>query len=299
MKKYCVILGTFLLLLFSCQQHTGNSQRTQSDSISVESVDSTMKKVAKDSCVVRIELYGTDGERFKFQKSVSLDSQIAKTDSDGVLNVVLPLGTFRLMVDGDSLDLLTKEYGGAEITEKVFVSYRTVKGRIMEKDGTPLRYLPVHLQTVVRTKSVSRKKWKTAISLEEVSFKTDSLGYYKTFVPETIHQATLRSGGLLVGTFTREEVMRYPTQNFLFVPFNVRNICGYSIPEYRFCLENREMGFSVDMGDFNSFCQQEEALETMQKVTLVGVGKSGRLVKTLRKRNGCFNVGEIRVCVQD
>ncbi len=299
MKRYCIILATFLLSLLSCQQHAENRQETQSDSILVESVDSTRRKIAKDSCVVRIELYGTDGERFRFPKTITLDTQMAKTDSNGVLNIVLPLGKFRLSVDGDSVDLSTREYGGAEITEKVFTSYRTVKGRIMEKDGTPLRYLPVHLQTVERKKTVGRKKWKTSISLEEVSFKTDSLGYYKTFVPETIHQATLRSGGLLVGTFTREEVFHYPTQNFLFAPFNVRNICGYSIPEYHFYLENKEMGFSVDMNDFKSFCHQEEALETMQKVTLVGVGKSGKIVKTLRKRNCCFNVGEIRVCVQD
>ncbi len=299
MKKYCIILSIILLFFFSCQQHTENSRNFQYDSIPVESVDSTKRKMAKDSCVVKIELYGTDGERFRFSKTITLDTQIAKTDSDGVLNIVLPLGKFRLMVDDDSLDLSTRECGGLEITEKVFTSYRTVRGRIMEKDGTPLRYLPVHLQTMVRTKTVGRKKWKTSVSLEEVSFKTDSLGYYKTYVPETIHQATMRSGGLYVGTFTREEVLRYPTQNFLFVPFNVRNICGYSIPEYHFYLENSEMGFSVDMHDFNSFCHQEEALESMQKITLVGVGKSGKIVKTLRKRNGCFNVGEIRVCVQD
>lgn len=299
MKKYSLISLLFLLSLFSCQQNAENTPNVQADSIAVEQIDSTEGKIAKDSCAVRIELYGMDGERFKFSKSISLDSQMIMTDSDGVLDLVLPLGIFRLAVDGDSLDLSTKSYGGTEIKEKIFTRYRTVRGRIMEKDGTPLRYLPVHLQTVVRTKPVGRKRWKTAVSLEEVSFKTDSLGYYRTYVPETIHQATLHSGGLLIGTFSREEALRYPTQNFLFTPFNVRNICGYHIPEYHFYIQNKETGLSVDMSDYQAFCEYESTLDSLQKVTLVGVGKSGKFARTLRKRNGVFGVGEIRVCVQD
>lgn len=290
----------FVCLSFlSCQHHENTGAGEELNAIITQSEDSIANAQRKDSCTLLIQLKGVDDRIIEKVMPISLNSNTdtikLRTDRKGRSEISVPLNLFSMVVDNDTFLIETTNCGGSELKEQITLPYRTIRGRIMDKEGTPLTQMPIHARIAHREK-INKRKFKIVNYENDLTFHTDSLGYYTFVVPSDAFLISLRSCGFLIGKISHEEMQKYPTQNFLFIPFKVKNICGYDIPQYHFYL-NREV--NVDMENHQDLFSMDDRLDTIKSIIVVGIGSQNKIVKRVVKRDAVFNVGEFRVCVND
>ncbi len=286
-------------MLFACQRGAEQPAASGQDSVAVaESVDSVDASVPKGSCRMVLVCRGVDGEPCVNLPLVLISENgvesNALTDGKGRFESFVGLGDFRVVVKTDTLDISTKAFSGTELVECVSVPCRTIRGRIMEKDGTPLQNMPLHIRTWEKDPTKGRRA-KQTLSPEEPFLKTDSLGYYKCALPENVSEIQIRSCGFQLGRIPRKEFLQYPVQNFLFIPFTVRNICSEFAPSYQFFIVTKE-GVRVDMQNRTELFAADSMLDSLPRASLVAVDGDENVVRKMSKRNGVFNLSVLSVC---
>ena len=304
MKKKADIVSfvAFLCIVSFVSCQNGAEEKQKEETTLVKSEEKEEQGLSKDSCHLFLEFKGVDGQIVEEELDVYMGEDLSslKLMSSPVMrrmDTIVRVGDYMVVVEEDTFHFPMNDYGGEVIHEDVILPYRTLKGRIMEVDGTPIAQMPLHLRISVREKGKGRK-WKKRLLPEEPLVYTDSLGFYRTVVPEEVAEVSLRTSGFLVGKFVRKELLEFGAQNFLFEPFRVRNLCGNNLPQYDFYLENQD-GLSIDVQDRKKLIASDSLLEDMESITMVATSDQGTLERTLKKRNKVFRGVDIRICNSD
>lgn len=206
-----------------------------------------------------------------------------------------------LLAGSDTFVIKLPKNGGVEVKKTFLLNdWLALRGRIMDVDGAPHQAMPIKLHTQYK------KRERNPDYSHDISFITDSLGYYTVTIPSIARKVVLRSCGFLVGEITKFEWENYPTHNFLFNPFEVENLCGDSIPEGEFSIivptesgwENPELVYTYNQ-DWKEFFTTCERLEQEDLIAIQFDMSFNVQTKKLRKRNAYFRDPIVRVCLRN
>ena len=300
MKKY-VNLSIIFSLLFSL---SSSCERTEQKVVEEPQVDSTtlvldtLPKLSNDSFFLEGRFY--DLKNHAVLASVAYrwiqdTSTIYKSDESGIIERVLKLDDYYFMVADETFNI-TEARGGDTLKLSWQLPVYEVKGRIMEVDGTPLKCMPLHVHCQEKRKlRIWRRK--ETYDRDELIY-TDSLGYYRTYVPQNTESVTLRSCGFLVGKISRKEMMNYPTQNFLFEPFSIVNVWGDYVPPYTHQLMIPSTNDTINMEDRTAFFACDSLLESLPSVNWIASSRYGKTRKNIKKRNAVFQRTAFKITVK-
>lgn len=309
MKKF--LFSLLFLALLACQGADSEraSQEVLSDSIS-SSLDSlpslNANSISKDSFLLSLLFKDVNGRVIAPNDSIALfmggtDTILFALDSLLPLNILCPIGqSIELYTTNDSFLIPMQQKGGVEVKKEIYLSdWVALQGRIMDVDGTPHQAMPIKLHAQYK------KRESKANYSNDLSFQTDSLGYYSVTIPSKARKVVLRCCGFLVGEITKKEWMNYPTHNFLFNPFELENLCSDSIPEGEFTVivpsesgwENPELIYK-NRNDWNSFFQECEVLEQEDLIAIQFETQNLNQTKKIRKRNAYFRDPIVRICLK-
>jgi hypothetical protein len=306
MKNYIYII-LFAFSFFSCQNYSEFGIGVSQDTIdSVEVADSLLvipsMKLSKDSVCVCFSFIDAKASRIESCLPVNLilSDGISSymMNHPGRYDTTLPLMDMCLVVSSDTFFYSLAEYAGDTLKETITLDVFQVKGRIMEEDGTPLKQMPVHIHPKYKPKTYKiRKKNREIDNFDnDVLTYTDSLGYYKAYVPHDVFSLTLRSCGFLVGTISKLELIKYPTQNFLYMPVSIQNICGETVPDYVCSVTVKDMGITTSMSDWNDFFKHDDLLESVNDVILTAKYGKSTMSRRIKKRNAVFRGAAFTIC---
>ena len=250
------------------------------------------------SNMIRLKVKFTDQKGRLFVPSLKITCQSddgllsERTVLDGILDTLVDGRELEFFHDGNYFHFELDDKAGAVVEEEVRLPYFIIKGRIMESDGTPLVKMPVRLHQKFKRKRGEKEDFEN-----DVLLYTDGRGYYESYVSAEAVGASLRSCGFLVGNCSRSELVNYPTQNFLFEPFSIRNICGEDIPDFRFTMKIEDSAF--DFQDKKRLFEYDGLFEKADAVRITA--KSDRTVQTkkITKRNGVFRNPSFTICHHD
>lgn len=303
------------LLIFSCSNggddSAGSNEPVEecmsqdlllSDSLVADSIiKDTTNIIAADSFRFVIEFFDATGVAMSHPVEIQIEDNFfpdsRMTDAHGKLTYIAHKDHLIYVVySNDTLVTYMNERGGEERTEHIQLNVRPMYGRIMDNDGTPLVGMPVHMHFR------GNKKDRASSCGSDAFFRTDSAGYYHTYVPTNFHSIVLRSCGFVFGVIPRREFESYPKQNFLFTPFEVENRCAYNVPSHEFFIDVPvDDGFdkrTVSATDWPALFALDPMLEAAESVTVRTVFPQRAYTYRIKKRNGAFSVPRMRVCLR-
>lgn len=215
------------------------------------------------------------------------------TNNNGYIDTIVDLNDVQIVISPDTLYYPVSDYAGDILNESFVLPLRSVRGRIMEEDGTPLRFMPIH----VHSKFKSKGKKDIESFDDDFIVRTDSFGYYRTYVPENVFRVTLRSCGFFVGAITRHELLSYPTQNFLFIPFEFKNLCGEATPVYQMSILLKDIDLTISADVMSELFKYDDVLESTSEAYFIAERGNSTLRKKSTKRNAVFRSTMFTVCV--
>lgn len=183
--------------------------------------------------------------------------------------------------------------GGEVLNDHIQINVLPMYGRIMDNDGTPHQNMPVHVHYRLS------KKDKSMACESDLVFRTDSKGYYRTYVSTSFHTIVLRSCGFAFGFIPKKEFSQYPKQNFLFNPYEVENRCSYYVPEHElFLCATLEDGTSktIMAEKWDNLFSEDAMLDNLDEISLLARFETKSYTYKLKKRNGAFRLPKLSVC---
>lgn len=183
--------------------------------------------------------------------------------------------------------------GGEVLNDHIQINVLPMYGRIMDNDGTPHQNMPVHVHYRLS------KKDKSMACESDLVFRTDSKGYYRTYVSTSFHTIVLRSCGFAFGFIPKKEFSQYPKQNFLFNPYEVENRCSYYVPEHElFLCATLEDGTSktIMAEKWDNLFSEDAMLDNLEEISLLARFETKSYTYKLKKRNGAFRLPKLSVC---
>lgn len=308
MKGLKGLLSFFITLFFvSCQTKVDENGVVDSN---VESIDtireekqdslcgSIVQSLSKDSVCFRLSFRDINGSSiptqipFGFCLDGGFESQ--QTDANGLFDTIVAIHDLIIATRNDSFYYSLDEYAGDTMNEGISLPVRVVRGRVMEEDGTPLRQMPIHVHSFFKT---DKRKIVDDLFENDLLTYTDSMGYYCTYVPENVFKVSLRTCGFLLGNITRHELLNYPRQNFLYMPFSIRNICADDAPMFLFSVTDQDLDITISADNWDEFFKYDEVFENSQRVVLTAVYGRSRLSKKITKKNGLFRNPSFTICL--
>ena len=115
-------------------------------------------------------------------------------------------------------------------------------------------------------------------------------------MPHEVSSLTLRSCGFLIGTISKLELIKYPTQNFLYMPVAIQNICGETVPDYVCSVTVKDMGITTSMSDWDDFFKHDDLLESVDDVILTARYGKSVMSRKIRKRDAVFRNAAFSIC---
>ncbi len=303
-----------MILFSSCQEVRnrismllGNETELKNDTVvlrvdTVEVVDSLKNlpvALSKDSVCLKFVFSDVKGVAIHPGYPITLclgsDYCVIPTKEKGSIDTIVSICNLSLPVGVDTFYYSLSDYAGDTLYEEISLSVKEFKGRIMEEDGTPLKHMPVHVHSRYKKKS---KKIKEEYG-DDMLVYTDSLGYYYGYTDPNIYELVLRTCGFLVGKISRYELMTYPTQNFLYKPFFINNLCGDTIPSFVYTVDIPDMDVSVSTDNWSNFFSYDEMLESSQSAKITATYRRARFTKKITKRDALFRNPSFTICVHD
>jgi hypothetical protein len=270
--------------------------------------DSSFNVISKDSFLLSLTFFDINRVMVNPSDTFCLllngDSILFSANKFDSLRFLLPMNkNIQLLADGDTFDISTPMEGGVEVHKNIpLLEWIGLRGRIMDVDGTPHRAMPIFLHPQYQ------KRERHPDYSNDLSFTTDSLGYYSVTISAKARRVILRCCGFLVGDISEKEWLTYPTHNFLYNPFEVENLCGDSIPEGEFSIivpsegefgwDFPEFSYTPD-GDWQRFFSQCNRLEHDDLIAIQFTSIERTEIKKIRKRNAYFRNPTIRICLKN
>lgn len=308
MKFFRSIIIILSVLVSSCQQiqekfqdktvegekdSVPDSTIVLQDTMAVDSV----APLSKDSVHIKFVFKDVNGRNISTSIPVQMCFnsvfETIYTNQNGCVDTIIDLSDVQIVIAPDTLYYPVSDYAGDILHESFVLPLRSVRGRIMEEDGTPLRFMPIH----VHSKFKSKGKKDIESFDDDFIVKTDSFGYYRTYVPEGVFRVTLRSCGFFVGAISRHELLSYPTQNFLFIPFEFRNLCGEITPAYTMSIRLNDIDLTISADVMSELFKYDDVLESASEVYFIAERGNSTLRKKSTKRNAVFRNTMFTVCV--
>lgn len=300
----------FFILLFSSCQHiqerintiVGEEKDTVLDSTNTTVLQDTLMPdsvapLSKDSVHLKFLFKDANGRNINTRIPVLMCFnsvfETVYTNNSGYIDTIVDLNDVQIVIAPDTLYYPISDYAGEVLLEDFMLPLRSVRGRIMEEDGTPLRFMPIH----VHSKFKSKGKKDIESFDDDFVVTTDSFGYYRTYVPENVFRVTLRSCGFFVGAITRYELLNYPTQNFLFIPFEFKNLCGDITPAYQMSIVLKDIDLTIPADVMSELFKYDDVLESSSEAYFIAERGSSTLRKKSTKRNAVFRSTMFTVCV--
>lgn len=304
-------LGLFVIVVFflsSCQHIQENVQSVRDedsvpDSSFVNAADSVISDsvafLSKDSVRIKLHFKDFNGKNIHAPVPVQICFHSVfenkYTNDKGFIDTIIGLNDFQIVLSKDTFYYPVSDYAGDTLKEDFILPIRFMKGRIMENDGTPLSFMPLHIHSKFKEKG---KKDVESFD-DDFIIQTDSFGYYRTYVPENVFRVSIRTCGFLVGFVSRHELLTYPTQNFLFVPYEFRNLCGERTPVYSVSITLPDLDISIPTDIMSEFFTYDDVLESAESVILVAERGNSTLRKKISKRSGIFRNTVFSICMHD
>ncbi len=269
-----------------------------SDSLVAETI---AKSISPDSVRLIIELFDANGAPLNTPMPVTFvdDSYSEELLSDGmgtIERLVHRNHTISLLYGDEVVTTYFDMKGGEELNDHIRLNILPMRGRIMDQTGLPHKQMPVHVHYRYG------KKDRTMACEKDLMFRTDSSGYYRTYVSADFYSMVFRSCGFSFGVVSHKEFKAYPKQNFIFDPFDVENRCAYNVPRHDYFLEIpfSSDGYteSVKVREWDSFFAMDEILESSEYTKLRVVFPHRSYSYKLKKKGGAFRAPVIKVCIK-
>lgn len=313
MRKW--VLPILILLVVACKKSTSDQQveSVKQDSLASCSSIPDSLQLAKDSFLISkdsvlLSLSFVDSKHSIIKPAHPFELWVGEEDffefypayADS-LKFLCPLNKkIELIAGRDTHSITLPTKGGVECLKTFLLDdWLALRGRIMDLEGVPHQGMPIKLHIQYK------KRERNADYSQDISFVTDSLGYYTVTIPSQARKVVLRCCGFLVGEISKSEWLNYPTHNFLFNPFQVENLCGDSIPEGEFSIivpsesgwEEPEFVYlnTFDWKDFFTSC---ERLEEVDLIAIQCDMSTQVQTKKIRKRNAYFRDPTLRICLK-
>lgn len=307
MRFFCFFWLPVACLFFSCSsgsledvsQSSADSDYLLSDSLVTDSIPvDTIHPIPNDSVRVMIEFFDAFGSVLSSPIEVTVIDDylpsVLLTDNKGVVSFMAKSDhVIQVVYSEDTLVSYFDMKGGEEMNDHIQLNVLPMYGRIMDNDGTPHQNMPVHVHYRMS------KKDKTMACESDLVFRTDSFGYYRTYVSTSFHSIVLRSCGFAFGFIPKKEFGQYPKQNFLFNPYEVENRCAYCVPDHEFFLKlQMEDGSlrTIPAENWKNLFAADDLLENMNEVSLQVSFAVKSYTYKLKKKNGAFKLPKMVVC---
>ncbi len=310
MKHYYFLsfLATLLPFFLSCGSTSSSEQSDaeeasqtilMSDSLETDTLPSdTLHVIPSDSVRIVIEFFDAMGATLNIPTKFTVWDDFLPVEVMSDVN-----GTISFMAKDDHAvfvsygnDTLATYFdmsGGEVLNDHIQINVLPMYGRIMDNDGTPHQNMPVHVHYRLS------KKDKSMACESDLVFRTDSKGYYRTYVSTSFHTIVLRSCGFAFGFIPKKEFLQYPKQNFLFNPYEVENRCSYYVPEHElFLCATLEDGTSktIMAEKWDNLFSEDAMLDNLEEISLLARFETKSYTYKLKKRNGAFRLPKLSVC---
>lgn len=221
--------------------------------------------------------------------------EIFQTNQQGEFSSRFKKGNNLVMTyQGDELISIPSQFDDAEISTVFVLNLLPLRGRIMDRKGTPLANMPVQ---IYRKKG---KRGKYDFQDNDPVIYTDSAGYYFTYLRDDAYSIVLHSCGFLVGEISKKEWKTYPKHNFLFEPFSVENTCDGFTPDAHFSLsfsfQQDEEPTVVSLRDWTDLFPYHNQLEAYDMLTVYFNCENYTGKRTVKKRSCIFRNQSFSVC---
>lgn len=270
-----------------------------SDSLVSDTIPSdSIQAIPSDSVRVVIEFFDAMGATLNIPTKFTVWDDFlpveVMSDANGTISFMAKNDHAVFVSYGnDTLATYFDMSGGEVLNDHIQINVLPMYGRIMDNDGTPHQNMPVHVHYRLS------KKDKSMACESDLVFRTDSKGYYRTYVSTSFHTIVLRSCGFAFGFIPKKEFSQYPKQNFLFNPYEVENRCSYYVPEHElFLCATLEDGTSktIMAEKWDNLFSEDAMLDNLEEISLLARFETKSYTYKLKKRNGAFRLPKLSVC---
>ncbi len=200
MRKW--ILPILILLVVACNKSTSDQQveSVKQDSLASCSSIPDSLQLAKDSFLISkdsvlLSLSFVDSKHNKIKPAHPFELWVGEEDfiefypayADS-LKFLCPLNKKIVLVAGrDTHSIVLPNNGGVECIKTFLLDdWLALRGRIMDLEGEPHQGMPIKLHIQYK------KRERNADYSQDISFVTDSLGYYTVTIPSQARKVVLR-----------------------------------------------------------------------------------------------------------